>query len=316
MIHFCLYLEISDISFYLSEKIALNQYNGKVLLFGEYSVILNSPAFAIPVKNYFSEWRFSVTSNLSNENINGLCYFLIKNQKDFGQFLNLELLKSDLAKGLYLHTNIPEGYGVGSSGALCAAILDRFKTNVILDFSNEDIRSFLAKIESFFHGTSSGLDPMVSYFNKPILLNADKSLSLFTEINSFHPEIDIFLYDSGMTRRTDVLVKIFQEKLKENLFKHNIESALIPLVKKLIDSWVGQRNDIMILLKEVSSWQTLNMLQFIPEHVQAIWYKIASYQDISIKLCGAGGGGFFLVFAKKTISIPKDIQQHLIKISP
>lgn len=284
-------------------------------MFGEYSVILNSPAFAIPVKNYCSEWDFSDTSNLSNDNLKRLCDYLLENQHGFGQFLNLEMLKSDLANGLYLHTNIPEGYGVGSSGALCAAVLDRFKTNSVLPLSNEEIRNFLAKMECYFHSTSSGLDPMVSYFNKPILLNTNKSLELLTEIKRFHPEIDVFLCDSGLPRKTDILVKIFQEKLKGNSFKQNVESELIPLVGKLIDSWVDQRNDTMALLKEISSWQILNMSNFIPEHIIAIWQQIANYQDISMKLCGAGGGGFFLVFAKKGISIKKEIQQLLIKIS-
>lgn len=308
-------LKFMTIHFIFPKKISLTHYNGKVLLFGEYSVILNSPAFAIPVNNYFSEWRVSNTSNLSNESLKQVCDYLLERQEDFGQFLNFESFKSDLANGLYLHTNIPEGCGVGSSGALCAAVLDLFKTNMVIDLSYEDIRSFLAKMECYFHGTSSGLDPMVSYFNKPILFNSDKSLSLLTEINSFHPEIDVFLYDSGSTRRTDVLVKIFQEKLKDISFKQNVESDLIPLVGKLIDSWIDQRNDIMALLKEISNWQLLNMSEFIPEHVLAIWQQIADNQYISMKLCGAGGGGFFLVFAKKTISIPKNIQHQLIKIS-
>ena len=40
--------------------------------------------------------------------------------------LDWEALKADLDRKLYFDSNIPQGYGVGSSGALVAAFYDRY----------------------------------------------------------------------------------------------------------------------------------------------------------------------------------------------
>ena len=52
---------------------------------------------------------------------------LIKEVKSsFKDQFNLRLLDEDLHKGIYLASNIPKGYGAGSSGAFCASILKRY----------------------------------------------------------------------------------------------------------------------------------------------------------------------------------------------
>src|SRR5690242_20746449 len=52
--------------------------------------------------------------------------------------LDLAALENDLNKGLYFDSSIPQGFGVGSSGALVAAIYDQYCKNKI---EEKDIRS-------------------------------------------------------------------------------------------------------------------------------------------------------------------------------
>ena len=84
---------------------------------------------------------------------------------------DLEALNKDVADGMYFDSSIPQGYGVGSSGALVAAIYDKYtieKITVLENLTREKLlklKTIFGKMESFFHGKSSGLDPLNSYLS-------------------------------------------------------------------------------------------------------------------------------------------------------
>ena len=44
---------------------------------------------------------------------------------------NIEKLNADIADGMYFDSSIPQGYGVGSSGALVAAIYSEYAIDPI-----------------------------------------------------------------------------------------------------------------------------------------------------------------------------------------
>jgi mevalonate kinase len=51
-------------------------------------------------------------------------------------------------------------------------------------------------------------------------------------------------------------------------------------------------------------------IPMIPHTIKSIWESTLDRPDISLKLCGAGGGGFFLGFAQKHVDIttlPADV---------
>jgi len=80
------------------------------------------------------------------------------------------------ATSLYFDSSIPQGYGVGSSGALVAAIYDTYAIDKIeaTETLTRDkllrLKEIFSLMESFFHGKSSGLDPLNSYLSIPILM--------------------------------------------------------------------------------------------------------------------------------------------------
>ena len=45
--------------------------------------------------------------------------------------INSTALISFPIRGLYFESTIPQGFGIGSSGALCAAIYDRYSKNPV-----------------------------------------------------------------------------------------------------------------------------------------------------------------------------------------
>src|SRR5690606_5222108 len=95
---------------------------------------------------------------------------------------DMKALERDIAAGMYFDSSIPQGYGIGSSGALVAAIYDRYaqdKITVLENLTRDKLlrlKEIFGKMESFFHGKSSGLDPLNSYLSLPILINSKDNI--------------------------------------------------------------------------------------------------------------------------------------------
>ena len=102
-------------------------YSSKILLFGEYSIVLNSTGFAIPYPLY--EGRLNLRAGNrdkgSQKKILEFIEYLKIKEKNLPGFDWLKINK-DIANSLFFKSNIPQGYGLGSSGALVAAFYDRY----------------------------------------------------------------------------------------------------------------------------------------------------------------------------------------------
>ncbi|GAL79175.1 mevalonate kinase [Algibacter lectus] len=114
-------------------------------------------------------------------------------------------LKKHVEAGMYFDSSIPQGYGVGSSGALVAAIYDKYaqdKITVLENLTREKLlklKTIFSEMESFFHGKSSGLDPLNSYLSIPILINSKDNIEA-TGIPAQQNDGKgaVFLLDSGI----------------------------------------------------------------------------------------------------------------------
>src|SRR5690606_31766161 len=117
----------------------------------------------------------------SNESLKAFAVYLKKLDRELVSF-DMEALETDIANGMYFDSSIRQGYGIGGSGALVAAIYDRDATNKITVLENLtsdellQLKKIFGKMESFFHGKSSGLDPLNSYLSLPILINSKDNI--------------------------------------------------------------------------------------------------------------------------------------------
>ena len=101
-------------------------FYSKILLFGEYGIIKDSKGLSIPYNFYNGALKVTDTPNEFSEKSN-------RNLKRFVSYLetidpklvtfDFEALKQDVETGMYFDSSIPQGYGVGSSGALVAAFM-------------------------------------------------------------------------------------------------------------------------------------------------------------------------------------------------
>ena len=141
-------------------------FYSKILLFGEYGIIKNSKGLSIPY-NFFngalkSSKNLDSTAKESNKSLEKFALYLKENTNDELVVFDTESLLKDINNGLYFDSSIPQGYGVGSSGALVAAIYDKYahdKITVLENLTREKLlklKAIFGHMESFFHGNSSG----------------------------------------------------------------------------------------------------------------------------------------------------------------
>lgn len=255
------------------------KYPAKLLLFGEYSVLDGASAIAFPLDIYFGRWDKGPLPDGAQS------FFEYLKELDF-----LDVSKIDwfLGEGYTFESTIPEGYGLGSSGALTAACFDAFRKEETL--SHKILQRHLAIIESYFHGQSSGLDPLCSYLNKCIIKTAD-SISVRKELSL--PE-DLFLIDSGKSRSTAALVELFKQKLKAESF-NNAVLSLKTQGNRAIDALIkGDSAQFKSCFQEISELQLRYFPEMILPEIESLWREGLASGDYFLKLSGAGGGGFYL----------------------
>ena len=270
-------------------------FPSKVVLFGEYVIIRGARALAIPYHDFGGHWAFS-PSGVEDERLLRLASHLEK-LAGKGQLLaalDLDRFRSDLSKGLHFDSSIPEGYGLGSSGALVAALYATYAS------SAEDdprlLRSMLAQIESFFHGSSSGVDPLVCLLDQPLLLRSSKEVEVVrVPVSEPEGKGGLFLVDTGLSRETGPLVRIFLSKCENLDFDVRVEEELGSLSNASIQAFL--KGDWRILLpafSAISQFQWEYFREMIPASFHQVWEAGLESPHYKLKLCGAGGGGFLL----------------------
>lgn len=267
-------------------------YPAKLLLFGEYTVLNGSRALAMPLNTWKAQWVNQ--HGLSNNHLKAFADFIEK-QHLLSNDATVAF-KSALTDGIALDSDIPQGFGVGSSGALCAAVFDAFDDRKNDHLSISDIREILAGMESYFHGKSSGMDPLVSLQNAPVL-HEFGTYAVLPDKLIFSP-LRVFLIDSGSGRKTDHLVSIYLQKCADEAFQISCLRPLIQSVDHAISFIIDLHLPMLLAhLKLISHLQFQYFREMIPEPVRTIWSETLDQNEVTIKLCGAGGGGFFLGFA-------------------
>jgi mevalonate kinase len=282
----------------MSINTASPYYPAKLLLFGEYTIIQGAKALAVPLVNFKGQWRHSSDAVALAEQQKGLYQLLHYLQKHHKAMYDTVAFEEALLGGEFFDSTIPQGYGTGSSGALSAAVYDRFAFSKIPVLENSDLKRLqqqLATIESCFHGASSGADPLVCYLRQGVIFNGENVQILSTERTHYE---GFFLIDTGISRQTAPLVKLFKKYCEEEIYPLRLEVELIPLVEDAIDAFLNR--DVNVLLEtmhQISYFQFKYFPGMIPEAFRKPWLDALASEHTKLKLCGAGGGGFLLGYS-------------------
>ena len=271
-------------------------FNSKILLFGEYGIMHDSNALSIPYKKFNGSLsksdHLSEDQKISNRNIESLYEYII--QEDYlNDIINSDNLKEEIDSGLYFDSNIPIGSGLGSSGALVSSIISRYSKVDLKSFSNSEIKKIMSLVESKFHGNSSGFDPAVSYFNKPMLYSNQK-IKLIERIA--FKEFKVYIIDSQIDSSTKKMIKVFENKISKSEFRLFFNSKFINNTNQCINHLINTSKLFRDSVKELSNDTLHNFQEMIPEKLKNKWKEGIKNDSYYMKLCGSGGGGFFLAY--------------------
>ena len=303
-------------------------FYSKILLFGEYGIIKDSKGLSIPYNFYNGALKVdenpSQEAIKSNQSLQRFVVYLEQLQKDQSELVtfNIELLKADVERGMYFDSSIPQGYGVGSSGALVAAIYDKYANNKITVLENLtrekllQLKTIFSQMESFFHGKSSGLDPLNSYLSIPILINSKDNIEA-TGIpsQSATGKGAVFLLDSGIVGETAPMVNIFMENLKDQGFRKMLKTQFVKYTDACVENFLGgDMKSLFKNTKQLSKVVLNNFKPMIPEQFHGIWQRGIDTNDYYLKLCGSGGGGYILGFTEDLEKAKQSLKDYKLEV--
>ena len=294
------------------------KFYSKIILFGEYSVIQNSMALLIPYSLFEGKLTFR-RDNTSVIDSELKAYSLYLKQLIDSEQLNCQFdltsFEFDISQGLFFDSTIPQGYGVGSSGALVAAIFDRYEQENHSSLDIKRLKSIFAQMESHFHGSSSGVDPLISYLNSPILIKNKNEIGPVFIPKFPKGKGGIFLLNTKRSRKTEPLVNLFLEKSRNEKFYDLCETILKPITNQCIDQFLNVNLDQLLKnFKELSAFQYEHFSPMIPVLYRELWSEGLESNDYSLKLCGAGGGGFLMGITDDFQKVKRVLQAHELRL--
>jgi mevalonate kinase len=300
-------------------------FYSKVLLFGEYGIIKNSKGLSIPYNFFKGGLKTGSFENAtvkeSNKNLIDFKNYLKTIDSSIVEF-DFFKLQDDLKNGMFFDSSIPQGYGVGSSGALVAALYDRYALNKITVLENLTkpkilvLKNIFSKMESFFHGKSSGLDPLNSYLSLPILIHSKNEIET-TGIpsQSTNGKGAVFLLDSGMSSETAPMVDLFFKSMKNKNYNKIIKEKFIKTTDDCVEDFLnGNFNSLFTNMKILSKVVLENFKPMIPKDFHQLWKKGIESDDYFLKLCGSGGGGYILGFSKDFQKAKKSLSNYKLEV--
>src|SRR5690606_32073883 len=227
-------------------------------------------------------------------------------------------LKADVEEGMYFDSSIPQGYGVGSSGALVAAIYDKYaddKITVLENLTRDKLlklKEIFGAMESFFHGKSSGLDPLNSYLSIPILINSKDNIEpAGIPSQKKAGKGAVFLLDSGMVGETAPMIQIFMENMKQEGFRKMLKEQFIKHTDACVEDFLkGDVKSLFGNIKQLSHVVLDNFKPMIPAQFHKLWKHGIETNEYYLKLCGSGGGGYILGFTQDIDKARKALKDY------
>lgn len=297
-------------------------FYAKILLFGEYGIINDSMGLSIPYNSFEGmlslDNAVSESTTKSNESLKGFLKYLQKHE-ELAAILNIEQLTADVENGLSFQSSIPQGYGVGSSGALVAAIYDQYASNKIDTDKKEgfiELKEVFSEMETYFHGKSSGLDPLICYLNLPVLIKSQGDMdTVGLPSEDKNGQGAIFLISSGQPGETQPMVNIFMEKMKEKGFRNMLKDEFTKYNDACIQSFL--KRDISPLfdnMKKLSKLLLDNFSPMIPRVFHKLWKDGIESNAYYLKLCGSGGGGYYLGFTQNIEEARKKLDKYDLEV--
>ena len=202
---------------------------------------------------------------------------------------------------------MPSGYGLGSSGTLVAAVYDRYAIQKKDDYLQ--LKTLFGKMESHFHGSSSGIDPLQCYLGKPFKITP-KGVELLSD-DFLKKDIHICLIDTKIKSNTKPLVEHFKTQRENPDFLNRFQSEYVHCVTSCIDAMISSNKELFFKsLKQLTKGQLEFLRPMITDNTLGLFTTSFDF-NFGVKISGSGGGGYVLGFTddvEKASALLKDFE--------
>ena len=283
---------------------------GKVILFGEHSVVYGHPAIAVPVMQVYA--RAIVVAEPKSPS--GLVRI---SAPDVGLETTLDSLPGDHplavviskaaaaihvsnipACSLQVNSTIPIASGMGSGAAVSVATLRALSAFWSHPFNEAQISKLVYQAEQIYHGIPSGIDNTVITYAKPVYFVKGKRVEILSAKRPF----TLVIGDSGVKSPTSVAVGAVREAWEndpqkfEQLFE--AAGAIAVSARKAIRS--GKVEALGPLMNE--NHTLLSQMGVSSAELDTLVEAARAAGAIGAKLSGAGRGGSMIALVQEEVS--------------
>lgn len=257
-------------------------FPAKVLLFGEHVVLRGGRGLAVPFPGFSLRWA---RAGVPDERLARFAEWCAGLKVDW---LDADAFRADVAAGWRLAGDIPLGYGLGSSGAVVAAVYDRFGAAAGAMEDSGRLRRRLATLENHFHGHSSGTDPYVILQNQATVIGGPFPKTVYLPKNLGQ---HFFLLDTGVARDGSRYIETFTKRYDGGRETRRIDEQWLQPSGQAIDALLrGDWPTTYRHFAQIADYQADRFYEFFPPTAD-LYLDGRGYR---VKLCGAGGGGMLL----------------------
>jgi mevalonate kinase len=194
---------------------------------------------------------------------------------------------------LEIQSTIPFGAGLGSSAALCVALVRWLSEPLGIELAR--VGEIATRLEDRFHGKSSGMDVAVTSLGRAIRYRIEDGQRCADPIQVSNLPRFTF-HDMGLRKKTnEAIAKVERFRFEHPARGEEIDQRMMEASRMVVKALEEREPDFERLAEAMRLGQSCyREWDLIPEAAAEIERKLLSEGAAAVKLTGAGGGGFLV----------------------